>query len=137
MRKTLLMLSVLVMGWATMGASCGGARHIATVTVVSAHGVLATIQDTENAIVCGRPTAPAPPQCVPLETHRQIAQMLGRAFTLDAAIAKTLRDMPAGAPQPDQVLKELGEIGDLVKAIVELIPQSATKTSLVQNLGGK
>jgi hypothetical protein len=118
-------------------ASLGSARHVAAVSVTTMHGTLSVIQDTENALACGRPTAPQSPQCVPIETHRAVSQLLSKAFALEIDVAKVVRGLPVGAPQPREVVNELQQISKLVSDVLALMPSSPGKTTLVQNLGGK
>lgn len=135
--KPLVLL--LALGLAIGSTGCAGllgARHRAQVTITSAHAVLSTIQDDEMLIVCGRPTAPAPPKCVPPERHRAISAKLATAFDLDAKVQRVVRAVPPGGPVPD-VATFLGQIGALIDEVLGLIPDSPTKAFLVKKtLGG-
>jgi hypothetical protein len=118
-------------------ASAGGPRHVATVSIVSAHATLSAIQDTEMLIVCGKPTAPAAPRCVPEEKHKVLSGRLAQAFGYDAQIARTIRVMPAGSPQPPEVTNMLAQIAVLVNQILADLPKDAPQTeTLMQNLKG-
>jgi len=108
------------------------ARHVATVTVVSAHSVLATVQDAEALLVCGRSGAPAPPACVTIEAHRTISGHLATAFDLNVKVARLVRD--AGSITPAEVPALVEQIAALVDQIVRLIPRSAQKEQLVTSL---
>lgn len=115
--------------------ACASARHRATVTVVSAHAVLAAIQDTEMTLVCEKPGAPAAPACVPIDTHKRISAELVKAFDADGKIATLVRATPVGGPSSD-VAVLLGQIRAIVDAVLALIPDSAPRRALVANLGG-
>lgn len=136
--RRILVAGGLMCGLALIGgcASLGGTRHRATVSVVTAHGVLSAIQDTEMLLVCGRQGAPDPPLCVPPETHRLISARLAVAFGLEGDLARIVRALPAGEKQPAQVLELVGSIATLVKDVLELIPKSPAKESLEQKLAG-
>ncbi len=121
----------------TACASVGGVRHVATVTVVSAHNTLSAIQDTEQLLVCGRSTAPAAPACVPIPINQKISGELSAAFDLDGRLATLVRDTPVGAPQPDAIPTLVGDIAQIVAKVLNDLPSSPQKTTLVQRLGGK
>jgi hypothetical protein len=112
------------------------ARHVATVTVVTADSVLSAIQDTEMGLVCGKSTAPAPPACVPIERHREISDKLVTAFSYDKRIATAVKALPPGAASAD-VAELLGQLQGLVDAVLALIPQSPQRQTLLTHLGGK
>jgi hypothetical protein len=132
-----LLLAVGLTAGALSGcATLGSAKHRAAISVVSADAVLSAIQDTENGLVCGRATAPAPPACVPLEEHRAISAKLATAFQRDRQIAQTIRALPAGASSPD-VAVLVGQIRALVDEVLALIPDSAPRRALMSNIGGQ
>lgn len=118
-------------------ASMGGARHRATVTVVSAHAVLSAIQDGERMLACGASTAPAPPACVPADTHRAISRQLVTAFDYDGQIASIVRALPAGAELPANVSELVGKVAALVDQILSAIPNSQQKASLTAKIGAQ
>lgn len=130
-RSVLVALVVLLSGCALPRA-----RHIATVSVVSAHSVLSAIQDTEMDLVCGKATAPAPPACVLIEQHRDISGKLANAFALEKKIAVAVKAIPPGAPSAN-VAESLGQLQALIDAVLDLIPRSAQRQTLVANIGGK
>lgn len=130
------LVAVLVLVLALLTASCANTRHRATITVVSAHAVLSAIQDTEMLIVCGRSSAPAPPACVPLDRHREVSAKLATAFDYDGKVAQIVRATPSGALSPD-VSTLLGQIGGLVDAVLQLMPDSESKRALVAKVGAK
>lgn len=132
--RALVLLLAVTLG-ASSCASLGGARHKATVSVVSADAVLSAVQDTEMGLVCGRPSAPAAPACVPEDRHRQISAKLAEAFGHEKRIAQLVRALPAGASSPD-VASLLGQIRALLDAVLAMIPDSAQRKALVANLGG-
>lgn len=134
-RIAVLLLCVGLVG-ATSCATAGGPRHVATVSVVSAHAVLSAVQDTERALVCGQGEAPAPPACVAPDTHRRIAGDLVTAFELDGQIAGLVRALPAGATVPANVPELLGRLAAIVDRVVNLLPASTQKTALVARIGG-
>lgn len=115
--------------------SLGGARHRAAVSVVSAHAVLAAIQDTEMGLVCGKVTAPAPPACVPVDTHKALSAKLATAFDYDAKALQLAKVLPAGGASPD-VASLIGQIRAIVDAVMALIPDSVQRRALAANIGG-
>lgn len=136
--KTLTML-VLAIGLGAFSgcASMGGARHPATVSIVTAHAVLSAVQDGERLLVCGGASAPAAPACVPPDVHRKIAGELVTAFDLDGQVARLVRALPPGAMSPADVPGLLGRIAALIDRIFALIPASSQKAALAQSIGGK
>lgn len=133
MKKLLVVFAVMM----SACASAGGPRHIATVSVVSAHATLSAIQDTEMLLVCGRPSAPAAPRCIAADKHKTLSAKLAQAFGYDAQVARVVRQLPAGSPQPQQVVDMLAQIAVLVNQILADLPKDAPQTeTLVQNLRG-
>lgn len=118
-------------------ASLGGARHVGTVGLVSAHSVLSAVQDTEMRIVCGRPGAPQSPLCVTVPTHRQISAHLETAFALEIQAATVVRSIPPGSPQPVQVVTMMAQVNGLIQEILLLLPSGKDKRALVQSIGGE
>lgn len=137
-RAPMMLLPLLLAGALTMTAcASGGPRHIATVSIVSAHATLSAIQDTEMMLVCGKPTAPAVPQCIDGEKHKTLSGKLAQAFGYDAQIARTIRAMPAGSPTPVEVTNMLAQVAVLVNQILADLPRDAPPTeTLLQNLKG-
>jgi hypothetical protein len=116
-------------------ASLGGARHQAVRGVVVAHSTLAALQDGEMALACGKPSAPAPPACVPNDLHRRISGYLAEAFDYDGQVAELVRDLPEGKPTPVDVLVLLGKIGEIVSRILAELPKSQQQAALAASLG--
>ncbi len=116
-------------------ASLGGPRHVATVSVVSAHAVLAAVQDTTRALYCGAPTAPAAPACIDDALRRTIAGQLVTAFDLDGQVARLVRTVPAGGILPANVAELVGRIAALVDRILAALPKAA-RESLLMKIGG-
>lgn len=131
MKRLILLALVLSAGCATVG----GPRHVATVTVVTGHSILAAVQDTTRALYCGTPTAPAAPLCIDDTRRRQIASALVTAFDLDAQVARTVR--PVGQPTPAGVADLIGQIAALVDKVLALIPKSSQRAQLVAQIGGR
>ncbi len=131
-RFTLVLLVLL-----TGCASLGGPRHVATVTVVTSHSILAAVQDTTRALYCGAPTAPAAPACIDDALRRTIAGQLVTAFDLDGQVARLVRAVPAGGILPANVAELVGRIAALVDRILAAIPKSPQRASLVAQIGGK
>ena len=117
-------------------ASLGGARHAGTVGLVSAHSVLGAVQDTEMRLVCGRAGAPQAPLCVPISKHREISAYLAEAFALEVRAAGVMRALPAGSPQPAEVVALTWQIGQLVQQCLALMPEGRDKQALAQSIGG-
>lgn len=118
-------------------ASGSGPRHLATVSVVTAHSTLAAAQDTEMLLVCDRQGAPAAPACIPVDKHKEIAGLFAQAFEYDGQVARLVRALPVGQPQPAEVGELLGRIGELVNRIIAALPKTAPQTrALVENLKG-
>lgn len=118
-------------------ASLGGARHVSTVGLVSAHGVLSAIQDTEMRLVCGRAGAPQAPLCVPVPQHRQISTHLEEAFALELRAAQVVRALPPGQMQPMEVVTLMVQVNALVQQVLSMLPDGKDKAALQQSIGGK
>jgi hypothetical protein len=140
-------LTALVLAVALSSASCAGQpppnaptpRRVAVVSVATAHAVLGALQDGERALVCDTAGAPAPPLCVNQTTHRRISGELAKAFDLDIAMIRLVRDLPAGAPFPADVPKLIADIAVAIDRIVALIPPSALRdrlTGQLRQIGG-
>lgn len=128
-------LSLLALA-AVLSACAPKVHHVATVSVVGAHATLGLIQDTEMLIVCGRTNAPAPPACVPQATHVEISKRLAQAFEWDAAVARTVRDWPQGAPPPANLGELLAKITEAINYVVGQIPPGAFRDKLLAQIGG-
>jgi hypothetical protein len=109
---------------------------VAAVGLVSTHSVLSAVQDTEMRIVCGRPGAPQAPLCVPVPTHRQISTHLAQAFALEVRIGTIMRTLPAGAPQPSEVISMVVQINSLINEVMKLLPNGKDKQVLIESIGG-
>jgi hypothetical protein len=111
------------------GACATSQRHLATVSVVTAHATLSAVQDTEMLLVCGRETAPQPPSCVSVELHHAISAKLARAFEYDGKIASLVHDVPVGAaPNTVEVARLLADIGGIVQSVLTDLPAGAPAT---------
>lgn len=131
------LILALVAAFATTGcASMGGPRHVGTVGLVATHSVLGAIQDTEMRLVCGRQGAPQAPMCVPIPKHQQISAHLAEAFALEIRAAAVMRALPAGSPQPAEVVSLAFQVNALVQEVLRLLPEGRDKAALVQSLGG-
>jgi hypothetical protein len=128
---------LLVLAFVSSGCAMHGARHTATVSVVTAHAILSAVQDGERLLVCGSATAPAAPACVTPETHRKIAGELVTAFDLDGQVLRLVRALPPGTLSPADVPSLLGQIMAIIDRVFALIPASPHKAALVQKIGGK
>jgi hypothetical protein len=115
----------------------GGARHIATVSVVSAHATLSAVQDTADAITCGAATAPQPPKCLDAGQRKAVAAKLSPAFGYDEKLAKVVRDWPQGIPPPAEIGQFLQEITALLNQALAAFPQGPQKDQLLVKIGGK
>lgn len=128
---------VLLVALAIAASSCAAkARHIATVTVVSAKGALDIAQDTEPLLVCGKATAPPAPACVTEDIHRAIHANLADAYALHKQLAIAVRDWPQGAPAPIGIGTYLTQITELLQHVIDALPESGVKTRLLLLLGG-
>lgn len=137
-RRTFVLGLTVCLVWWSLGlyscATSGTARHNATVSIVSAHSVLTIIDDTEMKMVCGKVTAPDPPYCVPIETHRMISEQLAKAYGIEVHVARLVRDLPANSPTPAEAARMTVQIGQIVQEILALLPQSAGKKALVEKI---
>lgn len=112
-----------------------GPRHTATVSIVSAHAVLTTIDDAEMKLVCGRAGAPQAPYCIPVSKHQQISAMLKQAYDLEISIAGVIRAIPDGSPLPADVMAMTVQVGALINQIMLMLPEGKPKEALVQRIG--
>ena len=136
------LLSAILVGLLLVGcegcASLGGARHGATVSVVTAHATLSAVQDAEMLLVCSKPGAPAPPLCIDADKHHEISGKLATAFGLDGDLARLVRAVPVDGPTPAQVGELVGKISAIVNDVLALIPNgSPQKASLQKQLEAK
>lgn len=113
----------------------GGARHIATVSVLSADAVLGATQDTADALVCGVATAPPAPRCLTKDQRKAIASKLEPAFAADVALIRAVRAWPVGTPQPAEVAELVGQITALLNQVLALLPQTPQKDQLLVKIG--
>lgn len=113
----------------------GGARHIATVSVLSADAVLAATQDTADALVCGVATAPPAPRCLTKDQRKAIAGKLEPAFAADVALIKAVRAWPTGTPQPAEIAELVGQITALLNQVLALLPPTPQKDQLLVKIG--
>lgn len=134
MRPRQLLLAALLVVSAC--ATVGGPRHVATVSVVSAHAVLSAVQDTERALVCGAATAPAAPACIPDEVHRKVSADLATAFQYDIDVHNLVRAAPTDTSLPATVPALLGKIAAILDQVVAALPTSTQKQALVAQIGG-
>lgn len=132
----LLILSLAMSGGATCNRRAQPARHIATISVVTAHSVLAAVQDTEAELVCGRPNAPVV-QCIGHDNHVTNLLKLREAFEYDGQVARLVRATPAESPTTREVLDLIARIQELVSNILDGIPASPQKQNLIVQLGGQ
>jgi hypothetical protein len=133
--KRLIPFGLLVLVLSVGCASLSGARHGATTGTMISGATLDLIQDTETKVVCGRAGAPAPPVCVPLETHKVISQKLHDAYVAHADLVDLVAAIPAGQQLSTPEIQTLvAKVEQLVADIIALIPQSPPKAKLVSAL---
>lgn len=116
-------------------ASMGGPRHVTVVSLAGTAGVLDTFVRSEAALVCGQPTAPQAPLCVPVPRHLQIVDMADRAAALGEAASLAMARLPQGSPQPAEVVTMLAQVNGLVLAAMRLVPESHQKQAIAQAIG--
>jgi len=116
-------------------ASMGGPRHVTAVSLAATAGTLETFVHTEKQLVCGQPTAPQAPYCVPVPRHLQIMDMVERAAVLGSQASAVMASLPRGTPQPAQVVTMLAQVQGLVVAAMNLVPPSKDKAALAQAIG--
>lgn len=117
-------------------ASAGGPRHVATVSVVTAHATLGAIQDTARLVICDTPGAPTLPKCLTREQHRALSAKLVTAFDLDERAAREVRAWPEGQTLPPTVQNLLAQITAIVNEVLALLPSSPQVDRLKASLGG-
>jgi hypothetical protein len=115
-------------------ATIGGARHKAVITIKTAHTVLASVQDFEMTIVCGRADAPPEPACVTTALHKEVSEYLAEAFEYDKQVAEIVKAIPPGAPAPVEVFDLINKISALVNKILGRLPDSFQKDAFVQKI---
>jgi len=127
-----LVLAILVVGC----ASAGGPRHIAVVSVVTAHSTLAAVQDTEALLVCGTATALPAPQCITPEAHRAFAKKLVTAFDLDGQIAKQVLAWPPDQALPPVITNLLSQLDAILAELIAALPNTPATDRLLASLKG-
>jgi hypothetical protein len=68
-------------------------------------------------------------------THRQISAHLAQAFALEVRAAGVMRTLPAGSPQPVEVVSLAVQINGLVMEVLALMPAGRDKSALAQSIG--
>lgn len=127
---------ILILALAGGMAGCAtNLRHIATVSAVAAHSTLAAVQDTEMLLACGKPSAPAPPACVPVEVHRENSAKLVTAFDADIQVATAIRDWPALGSPPTSIGALLGQIMVAINYVLDHLPPGILTTKLLTQIG--
>ena len=132
--KLVSVLAVFVLGGMLTGCA-PSVRHIATVTAVGAHATLSAVQDTEMALACGKPSAPAPPACVPADLHREISAQLVTAFDADIRAHELIRDWPATGSAPN-IATFLAEITSAINFVLQHLPSGPALNRLLVQIGG-
>ena len=118
---------------ATLAASCGGVRHVVTVSALSAHATVAAVQDTADLVMCGAPTALPAPKCLTEPQRKELH--LSDALAVDIALLKAVHDWPVGAPQPAVITAYVAEISRILTEAVNALPESPAKAKLKKLLG--
>ncbi len=118
MRLCALLVLLVSVGCASSG------RHLATVSVVSAHATAAAVQDTADAILCP-PNTPDTPVCLSPEERKAVAAKLSPAFGLTGQLAQLVKDWPVTAPVPQAILLMLPQISALLNEAFGLLPGTA------------
>jgi hypothetical protein len=129
MRRLLAAVVFLTLGCAS------SMRHVGYVSLVTAHSTLSAIQDTERVLVCGRPLAPQAPNCITLDKHHEISEMLVTAFDLEEKVRLLVRALPDGAEQPADVATIIAQINGLVETVLLSLPKTQRVDNLKKNLG--
>jgi hypothetical protein len=127
---------VVLLAIFSLGASCGGPRHVGYVGLVSIHSVVGLVQDTEARLVCGRVGAPQSPQCIPYPKHQQIRAMIKDALEMERAAGEILLTLPQDKPQPTEVIILTVKINALIQKIISMFPEGPAKQAMVENIGG-
>lgn len=130
-------LFVLALLALASGGCAAKARHVATVTVVSAKGALDIAQDTEPLLVCGAATAPSAPACVTPDAHKAIHGQLADAYAIHKQLATAVRDWPQGQPAPATIPTYLAQITEILQHVLDALPAGSVKDRLTALLGGK
>ena len=135
MKKLLSVVLILGLGLSITGASCGGGttavevKHNAALTIVTVEAALALVHETEDALRCGRPAAPAT-FCIDRAKHDSLFKpRLIQGFTY----VGQARDLYAAddATNPE-VQRLVTLVAGLVKAILVDLPDSSQKVALLK-----
>ena len=125
-------LSAMFVGVSACGQST---RHIATVTVLTEHSVLAGLQDLATQNFCGTPTALKAPACIDHATRLKVDAFLSKAFDEDQKLLQVVHDAPANKPADTATL--VGDISTLVGDIIAALPSSLQAKAEALLTGGK
>lgn len=136
MRRSVIRVAALVAALMLPACASTHARHLVTVSVVSADATLSAVQDVEAAAVCGQPTA-VPAACVSAAQHQQIAAQLHQAFMTDAQLAQAVRSWDPSTPEPSTIAGWLAEISAVVNDVIAALPDGRVKTKLLATIGGQ
>jgi hypothetical protein len=136
-RRSLAALAFLIVLGLNLGCS-PKQYHIAQVSATSAHESLKFAEDTLDATVCGKPTAPA--KCTPVETRRTLATTIAEGYRVDGQVSKIIYEWdPATGASPNYV-GLLADITRVIQAIVDALPTPETKlkvAAVVNDKGGR
>jgi hypothetical protein len=131
MRRGLIVVAFLL---STACASLGP-RHAATVSIVAVANTLELIQNTEMALVCGRPGAPQAPLCVPVPTHRLISTYIRDASAIAIRVTDVVAALPIGTPTPADIMSEMVKVNALIQEVLRLLPDGKPRAALLQQTG--
>lgn len=143
LRLSGLVLCAAVLAAASIGCAAK-ARHIATVTVISAKGALDLAQDLEPLTVCGAATAAPKPACVDnvdrdmngKTAHQRIHAQLADGYALHKQLAIAVRDWPQGQPAPAAIATYLAQITEIMQHVLDALPPGSVKDRLTGFLSG-
>jgi len=110
------------------------AYHLTTASVATAHGVLATVQDTAFKLKCGAPDAPPAPNCLEGDVNVQVHAALVKGFDAEVKVARAVRAWPVGTPMPAEIPGYLAEVTKAVNEALDLLPAGKLKDWLVAHL---
>ena len=134
MKKLLSVVLILGLGLSITGASCGGTtavdvKHDAALTVVAVEAALALVHETEDALRCGRPAAPAS-FCIDKAKHDSLFKpRLIQGFTYVGQARDLYVADDAANPEMQRLITL---VAGLVKSILADLPDSQQKAALLK-----
>jgi len=98
--------------------------------------VLRGTQRVEIGIVCGRPSAPPAPACVPIGLHHELQGYLLQAANLGTEAQALVQGLPQKSDPPWEALDKVAKLFALLQRVLSALPRSQQVDALQAQLVG-